>query len=70
MSHHEEKKGRITKEMTIAETLRQNPKASQVFMRFGMHCFGCASATGETIAQAAVAHRLDLDTLLQQLNEA
>jgi hybrid cluster-associated redox disulfide protein len=69
LSHHE-KKGQITKEMTIAEALRQNPKTAQVFMRHGMHCLGCASATGETIAQAAVVHRLELDTLLQQLNEA
>ena len=60
----------ITKEMTIAEVLRKNPKVAQVFMRYGMHCLGCASATGETIAQAAVAHGIDLNKLISELNEA
>ncbi|MFW0861282.1 MAG: DUF1858 domain-containing protein [Dethiobacter sp.] len=67
MSHHEKK---ATKDSTIAEVLRQNPKAAQVLMRHGMHCLGCASATGESIAQAAMAHRIDLDSLLKELNEA
>lgn len=67
MSHHEKS---VTKDSTIAEVLREKPKTAQVFMRHGMHCLGCASATGESIAQAAIAHRIDLDTLLKELNEA
>jgi hybrid cluster-associated redox disulfide protein len=67
MSHHEQK---VSKDMTIADVLRQNPKTAQVLMRHGMHCLGCATATGETIAQAAVAHGINLDTLLTELNEA
>jgi len=67
MSHHEKK---VTKDSTIAEVLRQNPKAAQVLMRYGMHCLGCATATGESVAQAAMAHRIDLDSLLKELNEA
>ena len=43
----------IKKEMTIAEVLKANPKAGQVFMANGMHCMGCAIASGETVAQAA-----------------
>lgn len=67
MSHHEQK---VSKDMTIADVLRQNPKTAQVLMRHGMHCLGCATATGETIAQAAVAHGINLDTLLTELNQA
>ncbi len=66
MSHHE----KINKDTTIAEALSHNPKAAQVFMRYGMHCLGCASATGETIAQAAIAHGVEVDKLLKELNEA
>ncbi|MBS4031330.1 MAG: DUF1858 domain-containing protein [Clostridiales bacterium] len=66
MSRHENK---VTKEMTIADVLRQNPKNVQVFMRYGMHCLGCATATGETIAQAAVVHGIELDVLLTELNK-
>ncbi|MCW3490768.1 DUF1858 domain-containing protein [Dethiobacter alkaliphilus] len=61
---------KVTKEMTIAEVLRQKPSTAQVLMRHGMHCLGCATAAGETIAQAAVVHGIDLDTLLKELNEA
>jgi hybrid cluster-associated redox disulfide protein len=67
MSHHENK---VTKEMTIADVLGRNPKTAQVFMRYGMHCLGCATATGETITQAAVVHGIELDVLLTELNEA
>ena len=67
MSHHEKE---VTKEMTIAEVLRQKPNTAQVLMRHGMHCLGCATATGETIAQAAIAHDIDLERLVRELNEA
>jgi len=60
----------VNKDMTIAEVLRSNPKTASVFMRHGMHCLGCASATGETITQAAMAHGINLDSLLKELNEA
>jgi hybrid cluster-associated redox disulfide protein len=59
----------VTKEMTIAEVLRKNPKTAEVLMRHGMHCLGCAAAQGETIGQAAEVHGIDADTLLRELNE-
>jgi hybrid cluster-associated redox disulfide protein len=65
MTHHE-----VTKDMTIAEVLRHNPKTAPVFMRLGMQCLGCASSTGETIAQAAMVHGIDVDTLIKELNNA
>jgi hybrid cluster-associated redox disulfide protein len=65
VSHNE---NTITKDMTIAEALRAKPAAAKVFMSHGMHCLGCATAAGETIAQAAVVHGIDLDGLLTQLN--
>jgi hybrid cluster-associated redox disulfide protein len=66
LCHHE----KITKDMTIGEVLRHNAKTAQVFMRHGMHCLGCAAATGESIAQAAAVHGIELNKLLAELNEA
>jgi hybrid cluster-associated redox disulfide protein len=66
LSHHE----KITKDMTIGEVLRHNANTAQVFMRHGMHCLGCAAATGESIAQAAAVHGIELNKLLTELNEA
>lgn len=37
---------------------------------FGMHCLGCALSHGETIEQAAMAHGVDPDLMINALNEA
>jgi len=62
----------ITKDMLIATALKQgNVQAmAEVLHGFGMHCFGCAMAKGETIEEAAMAHGIDIDLMLNALNEA
>lgn len=59
----------ITKEMTIAEALKLNPRIVPVLMGKGMHCLGCVIAQGETVEQAADVHGLNIDELLKELNE-
>lgn len=59
----------ITKDQTIGEILQSNPDTAKVLRQFGMHCLGCAIASGETIEQAAQVHGLDLEELLKALNE-
>ena len=60
----------IDKDQTIAELLQQKPQAAQVFMKHGMPCLGCIAASGETVAQAAMAHGIDLEALIRDLEEA
>ena len=62
----------ITKDMLIGEAIRQgNSQAiAEVLMSVGMHCLGCALARGETIADAAAVHGVDVDELVEKLNEA
>ena len=60
---------KITKDMTIAEVLKQNENLKEVLMGFGMHCFSCPCALGETIEEAAEVHDLDINILLEKLNE-
>jgi len=55
--------------MTIAEVLNKYPQTAQVFMGIGMHCLGCATATQETIEEAAIVHGEDVENLLTKLNE-
>ena len=38
-----------------------------VLMDIGMHCVGCAMASGETIEQACAAHGVDPDEFLAYL---
>lgn len=58
----------FTKDTIIAEVLRKAPEAAPIFLNIGMHCLGCAMASGETIGQACMVHGVDVDDLLEELN--
>ena len=57
----------ITKKSTIGEVLNMNIETARFFMEIGMHCLGCAMASGETLEQACLAHDVDPDEFLEQL---
>ncbi len=59
----------ITADMTIGEILRTNPNVASVLMEAGMHCLGCPSAQGESLADAAMVHGMNLDDLMKKINE-
>ena len=61
---------KITKEMGIMSAVDSYPETIDVFQRFGMHCFGCMAARFENIEEGAVAHGIDVDSLIDALNEA
>ena len=58
----------ITKDMIIGELLDVKPEAAEVLLGMGMHCLGCPSARGETIAQACEVHGVDADEIIAQIN--
>ena len=60
---------KITADTLIVDVLDLNPKAPEILMAAGMHCFGFAMAHGESVAQAVAVHGEDLDALLAKLNE-
>ena len=60
----------ITKDMTIGEALRTNPDIAPVLLEIGMHCLGCPSARGESVAQACSVHGVDPEELVKKLNLA
>jgi len=57
----------ITKDMTIGEILRVAPEVAPVLLGAGMHCLGCPSAQGESLAEAAMVHGLDIDELMASI---
>lgn len=61
---------KINKDMTIMQVININQDAVKVFSQIGMHCVGCAAARGETVAEAAEVHGLNIDELIKMLNEA
>ena len=60
---------KITADTLIAECLEINPNAVGILQAAGMHCFGCALAHGETVAEAVAVHGKDLEELLEKLNK-
>lgn len=58
----------ITKDMIIGELLDVKPEAAEILLSMGMHCLGCPSARGETIAQACEVHGVDVDEIVAQIN--
>lgn len=60
---------KITKEMTIGEVIRANPRAAQILMGFGMGCVGCPSAQMETLEEASQVHGMDINKMLDALNQ-
>lgn len=60
---------KITSEMTFNEVLRTYPDTVKVLRKYGMNCFGCLGAEAESLEYGAVAHGVDLESLLKDLNE-
>ena len=58
----------INKDMTIGEILDQNREVGKFFLEMGMHCLGCPSARGETVAQACMVHGVDCGELVDKIN--
>ena len=58
----------ITKETIIMDVLKLNPETAQFFFEIGMHCLGCPSASGESVAEACAVHGVDADELIGKLN--
>ena len=58
----------ITRDTNIGEIVENCPEAMPKFMEIGMHCMGCALASGETVEQACYAHEVDADEFLVRLN--
>ncbi len=59
----------ITKDMYISDVLNLNQGTVPIFLQNGLHCLGCAMASGESIEEACAVHGLDCDSLIDELNE-
>ncbi len=61
---------KITKDMSIIDIVNKYPETVDVFQAYGMHCFGCMAARFENVEQGILAHGLDVDQLMEELNKA
>ena len=62
-------KTKITKEMLLGDIMEIKPNSGEVFLGFGLHCFGCPMAAMETLQEVAELYEINLELLLKKLNE-
>lgn len=59
----------IDKSMRISDILEKDRALAEVFFRHGLFCIGCPSASRETVEEACIAHGIDSDELISDINE-
>ena len=63
-------KQKINKKMTFNEIMHISPDSVMILLEKGMHCIGCGMAGMETLEEGALAHGLDPDELVLELNKS
>jgi hybrid cluster-associated redox disulfide protein len=61
---------KITKEMPITEIIQQFPKAIEIFSKYNLGCLGCIAARFETLEDGLLAHGINVDEFLKEINKA
>lgn len=59
---------KITLDMTVEEIVQADSRAADILAEEGMNCVSCASASGESLKDAAEGHGVDPVMLLRKLN--
>ncbi len=59
---------KITADMIIGDILDLDPDTAPYFLEMGMHCLGCPSARGESLADACAVHGVSAESLVEKLN--
>lgn len=59
---------KIHKRMTFHQVLQMSPEVAKVLGKFNLGCVGCMGAMNETLEQGAIAHGLDVNDILRDLN--
>lgn len=59
----------VTKDTIIGEVIMADEGVAPILMSAGLHCLGCALASGETIEEACQVHSMDCDALVESLND-
>ena len=59
----------ISSNMLISDILKIDVGTVPIFLENGMHCLGCPSAQGESLEDACIAHGIDPEKLVKDLND-
>ena len=59
----------IEKTTLISEIMMNAPETTPLFQSIGMHCMGCALASGENVEEACEAHGVNADLFVEEVNK-
>ena len=59
---------KITKDMSITEIIQKHPDTHEVFRKFNLGCIGCVAASFETLEDGLIAHGINVDEFLKEIN--
>ena len=59
----------VEKTTVISDIMMNAPDTVPLFQSIGMHCMGCAMASGENVEEACNAHGVDADLFVEKLNQ-
>jgi len=60
----------ITRDMIIADIIREHPETLPVFKQYHLECYECQIADLETIEHGAGVHKVDIENILESLNRS
>jgi len=60
----------LDKKTNVAKMLQEYPQTAEVLKKYRLGCIGCHGIKHETIERGAIAHGIDLNALLHDLNAA
>jgi len=69
MKQEDKMKEKINKKMTFGEIIEKNPEAVGVLLEKGMHCVGCPMSQMESLEEGCLAHGLNVDEVVKELNK-
>ena len=69
MNKKNNKQKKISKDMSFTEIMNTDPEAIGILLDKGMHCVGCPMAMQETLEQGAIAHGMNPEELVKEIND-
>ncbi len=61
---------KITKEMSITQIVQTYPQTHEIFRQFNLGCIGCIAASFETLEDGLIAHGINVEDFLKEINKA
>ncbi|MDA3839226.1 MAG: DUF1858 domain-containing protein [Candidatus Delongbacteria bacterium] len=61
---------KIQKEMSITQILKDYPQTHSTFVKYNLGCIGCIAASFESLEDGLVAHGINVEEFLKEINAA